>query len=53
MLRPKSEHLGIVRAPDALEALHRAASLFRIQPAQHCKLMITKIEEYELGRYVD
>jgi hypothetical protein len=50
-LRGKAEHLGIVAAPNAQEALNRAMSLFRIQPPQYNKLMITKIEEYEVGHY--
>ena len=53
MLRKQAEHLGIVTAPNAQEALNRAASLFRIEPDQRSKLMITKIEEYEIGRYAD
>jgi hypothetical protein len=51
ILHPKAERLGIVTAPNAQEALQRAASLFRIQPAQHCRFMISKIEQHELGRY--
>jgi hypothetical protein len=42
-----------VTAPNAQEALHRAASLFRIEPAQYTKLMITKIEEQRQDRFVD
>ena len=53
MLRKQAEHLGIVTAPNAQEALNRAASLFRIEPDQRSKLMITKIGEYEIGRYAD
>ena len=53
ILRKQAEHLGIVTAPNAQEALNRAASLFRIEPDQRSKLMITKIEEYEIGRYAD
>jgi hypothetical protein len=53
ILRKKAEHLGIVTAPNAQEALNRAMSLFRIHPPQYSKLMITKIEEYEVGRYAD
>jgi len=48
ILRKKAEHLGIVRAPNAQEALlARAASLFRIDPARYNKLMITKIDEHD------
>jgi hypothetical protein len=53
IIRRKTEHLGIVTAPNAQEALYRAASLFRIKPDQYSKLMITKIEEYQFGRYAD
>ena len=53
ILRKKTEHLGIVTAPNAHDALNRAASLFRIEPAEYSKLMISKIEEHELGRYTD
>jgi hypothetical protein len=53
ILRKQAEHLGIVTAPNAQEALNRAASLFRIEPDQRSTLMITKIEEYEIGRYAD
>jgi hypothetical protein len=49
IVRKHAEHLGIVTAPNAKEALNRAASLFRIKPDQYSKLIITKIEEYELG----
>ena len=52
MLRKQAEHLGIVTAPNAQQALNRAASLFRIEP-DYRKLMITKIEEYEVGCYAD
>ena len=52
MLRKQAEHLGIVTAPNAQQALNRAASLFRIEP-DRSKLMITKIGEYEIGRYAD
>jgi hypothetical protein len=45
ILRKKAEHLGIVRAPNAQEALARAASL--IDPARYNKLMITKIDEHD------
>jgi hypothetical protein len=45
IIRRNTEHLGIVTAPNAQEALHKVASLFRIEPAQHNKLMIRKIEE--------
>ncbi len=48
----KPEHLGVVTAPNAQEALNRAASLLKIE-AQERKFMITKIEEYELGRYTE
>ena len=50
IIRRKTEHLGIVTAPDAQEALHRAASLFRIEPAKYNKLMITKIEAQRQDR---
>ena len=53
IVRKKVEHLGIVTAPNAHEALNRAASFFRIEPIQHSKLMITKIEEYPVGQYRD
>ena len=53
IVRKKAEHLGIVTAPNAQEAVNRAASLFRIEPDQRSKLMITKIGEYEIGRYAD
>jgi hypothetical protein len=53
IIRRKTEHLGIVTAPNAQEALHRAASLFRIEPDQHSKLMIRKIEEQRQDRFVD
>jgi predicted metal-dependent phosphoesterase TrpH len=53
IVRKHAEHLGIVTAPNAQEALHRAASLFRIKPDHYSKFIITKIEEYELGRYTD
>ena len=53
IFRHKAEHLGIVTAPNAQEALNRAASLFRLQPVQYSTLMIAKIEEYEVGRYAD
>jgi hypothetical protein len=45
IIRKRAEHLGIVTAPNAQEALARAASLFRIKPARYDKLMITKIDE--------
>jgi hypothetical protein len=48
VLRKRAEHLGIVTAPNAQEALIRAASLFRIEPAKYSKLMITKIEEHHV-----
>ena len=47
ILRKKAEHLGIVTAPNAQEALARAASLFRIDPARYNKLMITKIDDHD------
>jgi hypothetical protein len=53
ILRKHAEHLGIVNAPSAQEALLRAASLFRIEPARHNKLMITKVEEREPDRFID
>ena len=53
IIRKKTEHLGIVTAPNAQEALHRAASLFRIEPSHFAKLMITKIEEREPNRFID
>ena len=53
IVRKHAEHLGIVTAPNAQEALHRAASLFRINPDRYGKLIITKIEKYELWRYTD
>jgi hypothetical protein len=53
IVRKHAEHLGIVTAPNMQEAQHRAASLFRIKPDQYSKLIITKIEEYEVGRYAD
>jgi hypothetical protein len=53
IVRKHAEHLGIVTAPISQEALHRAASLFRIKPDHYRKLIITKVEEYELGRYTD
>jgi predicted metal-dependent phosphoesterase TrpH len=53
IVRKHAEHLGIVTAPSAQEALHRAVSLFRIKPDHYSKFIITKIEEYELGRYTD
>jgi hypothetical protein len=46
ILRKKTEHLGIVTAPNAQEALKSASSLFRIEPARYDKLMITKIDEH-------
>ena len=46
IVRKKTEHLGIVTAPNAQEALTRAASLFRIEPTHYSKLMITKIHEH-------
>jgi hypothetical protein len=49
IIRKKAEHLGI----DAQQALHRAASSFQIEPDQYSKFVITKIEEYEVGRYAD
>jgi hypothetical protein len=45
IIRKRAEHLGIVTAPNAQEALARAVSLFQIKPARHNKLMITKIDE--------
>ena len=42
--------LGIVTAPNAQEALNRAASLFRIERSRYNKLMIKKIEERERER---
>ena len=53
IIRKKAEHLGIVTARNAQQALHRAASLFQIEPDQYSKFVITKIEEYEVGRYAD
>ena len=50
ILRNKPEHLGIVKAPNAQEALNRAASLFRIERSRYNKLMIKKIEERERER---
>ena len=47
IIRRKTEHLGIVTAPNAQEALNRAASLFRVEPSRYNKLMIKKIEERE------
>jgi hypothetical protein len=49
ILRKHAEHLGIITAPNAEEALNRAALLFRIEPARQNKLMITKIEERKLS----
>ena len=46
IIRKKTEHLGIVTAPNAQEALTRAASLFGIEPTRYNKLMITKIDEH-------
>jgi hypothetical protein len=46
ILRQKAEHLGIVTAPNAREALAGAASLFRIDAGRYNKLMITKIDEH-------
>jgi hypothetical protein len=45
ILRKKAEHLGIVTAPNAMEALSRAATLYRIDPSRYGKLMITKVDE--------
>jgi hypothetical protein len=45
ILRKHVEHVGIITAPNAQEALKRAALLFRIEPTRRNKLMITKIEE--------
>ena len=53
IVRKKAEHLGIITAPNAQEALNRASSLFRIEPAKYSKLMITKTEEPEVGRCAD
>lgn len=53
IIRKHAEHLGTVTAPNAQEALHRASSLFRIKPDRYSKVIITKIEEYEPGRYTD
>ena len=51
LIRKHADHLGIVAAPNAQEALNKAASLFRIEPAQYSKFMITKVEEHPVGRY--
>jgi hypothetical protein len=53
ILRKHAEHLGIVTAPNAQEALNRAASLFQIEPSRFNKLMIRKIEERERDRFID
>jgi len=53
ILRKHTEHFGIVTAPNAQEALHRAVSLFRIKPDQHSKLMIRKIEDQPQDHFVD
>jgi hypothetical protein len=47
----RNEHLGIVTAPNAQEALARAASLFRIEPHRYNELMKTKIEQREPDRF--
>jgi hypothetical protein len=52
-MRNHAEHLGTVTAPNAQEALNRAASLFRIEPSRYNKLMITKIEERQQDRFID
>ena len=52
LLRGKTEHLGIVTAPNAHEALNRPASLFRIDPSRYKQLMIIKIEEHQQDRFV-
>jgi hypothetical protein len=46
IVRKNAEHLGIVTAPNAQEALHRAAKLFRLRPDLHSKLIITKVGEH-------
>ena len=53
IMRNHAEHLGTVTAPNAQEALNRAASLFRIEPSRYNKLMITKIEERRQDRFID
>jgi hypothetical protein len=52
-IRGKTEHLGIVTAPNAREAMARAASLFQIEPANYIKLIITKVKEHRLDRCID
>jgi hypothetical protein len=53
ILRKHAEHLGIVNAPNAQEALNRAVSLFRINPDRHNKLTIMKVEDREPDRFID
>jgi len=53
IMRKHAEHLGTVTAPNAQEALNRAASLFRIEPSRYNKLMITKIEKRQQDRFID
>ena len=53
IVRNKPEHLGIVTACDAQEALNRAASLLRIDPAHCNRLIIKKIDDFDLGRDTD
>jgi len=51
--RNRVEHLGIVAAPNAQEALNRAASLLQIEPSPHDTLAIKKIDEHEPQRFID
>ena len=53
LIRKHADHLGIVAAPNAQEALNKAASLFRIEPSRFNKLMIRKIEEREPDQFID
>ena len=43
MIRKRSEHLGVVSAPNEKEALAKAMKQFEIEPARRNRITITKI----------
>ena len=43
IIRKRSEHLGVVSAPNEKEALAKAIARFEIEPARQNRITVTKI----------
>jgi hypothetical protein len=43
MIRKRSEHVGVVSAPNEKEALAKAIKQFDIEPARQNRITVTKI----------